>query len=120
MAKGNRFPSPANVQMNKGKPVVRPVTPEPEKTFEGKKPNLIQVHSYLKNTVVLPNGVHSIAPGLNHIGKEEFESASSHPSIAKHIKDGSITIESKGSKIEPKSEPKAEAQDSTDEDNESA
>lgn len=99
MAKNNRFPSPANAQVG---PDGKPAQPKPgaagaqPKMAEGKpaeaKPlgKLLQVHYKGENNVVFPNGVHSLAPGLNHVHEAIMEEAKKHPSIAKLIEEGRI------------------------------
>jgi len=99
MAKEKRFPSPANVEVDKsGKPVVSkaPAGPLPAKAVEGKKAELVQVHYSGDNAVILHNGVHSIANGLNHIAKEIWDEAKKMPNIAAHLKKGEMKEMGKG------------------------
>ncbi|CAM6004900.1 unnamed protein product [Sphagnum balticum] len=92
MAKEKRFPSPANVDVTKsGVPIAPKAKVELTKAeVVAKAQKLIQVHYSGENAVVLPNGVHSIATGLNHIGESVWTESKKHPTIAKLIKEGKI------------------------------
>jgi hypothetical protein len=95
MAKDKRYPSPANVAVDKsGKPVaVRgPAGPMPERKVEGKKVDLVEVTHSGKGTIVLHNGTHSLVPGVNQIARDVMDEAKGHPHIAKLLKDGVLKI----------------------------
>jgi hypothetical protein len=118
MAKANRFPSPANVAVDKktGKPLAPksdPVDKFSGKPVSGKKVDLVEVEYSGENHLVLHNGVHAIVKGLNHVSREIMDEAAKHPSIAALIKAGKIVIggkkAAKPSAAEPAKEESAEA-----------
>lgn len=120
MAKNNRFPSPANVAVDKsGKPLPAKAVQAPlpegsklhdpnQKVVNGSKVDLVGVHHKGVNNVVLHNGTHALAPGLNWVPREVIVEAAKHPHVAKLIKDGVLKIQS-GDEAEPEAEAKAEA-----------
>lgn len=105
MAK-KRFPSPANVEVDKD---FKPKAPEPEqkapekkaeKVVVGKKPELVKVFHKGDHHIILHNSVHAIVPGDNWIDKGLLTEAKKHPTIAKHFKDGLLSDGSAAVKAE--------------------
>lgn len=91
-----RFPSPANIDVDKsGKPKAPEAKKEeqkPLKKVEGKRPDLVKVFHKGKFHIILHNSVHAIVPGENWIDKKIISDAQKHPTIFKHVKDGVLVI----------------------------
>jgi hypothetical protein len=93
MSSDQRFPSPANVAVDKnGKPTV-PVAPKapPQKTVVGTPSILVQIQYKGSNTIVLPHSVHSIVPGLNQLDSKAWALAQKLPAIQSLLKSGLLS-----------------------------
>ena len=95
MAKDKRFPSPANVAVDKnGKPSVAIEKKEELKpAVVGKKVKLVGVKHSGDQHVILPNSVHALAPGHNWVDESVISNAVKHPHIASLVSKGVIEIE---------------------------
>lgn len=96
MAKDKRFPSPANVEVDKeGKPKPPQENkggPVLEKKVEGKSRPLVKVTHKGDNIIILHDGIRSLAPGENHVDAEVMAESAKHPSIAHLIKSGKLVV----------------------------
>lgn len=94
MAKEQRFPSPANVAVDKnGKPKLHAQkAAQPQVKVEGKKVDVVRVISKCAHHVILPNSVHAIAPGENYVDAKVMADAMKHPSIAHHVNSGKFVV----------------------------
>lgn len=92
MAKDNRFPSPANVEVGrdgkakpqKPKEVVKPAP------VHAKQVELTELSYAGDNHLVMPNGFHMLKKGLNFLPKSVFDEAKKHPHIKKMIEEKKI------------------------------
>lgn len=90
MAKDKRFPSPANVEVTKDgmpAPVVNKEPKGPYPEIKGKAQKLVTITYHGDNHVVLHNGVHHLAPGMNHLPEELWSEAKKHSNIQQLMKD---------------------------------
>lgn len=94
MAKDKRFPSPANVAVDKKGLPLAPKAPAPAQVKEvvGKRVDLVQVHYKGKNNHILHTQAHALAPGLNHVPRDVMNAEMKHPAMAQLVKDGAVSI----------------------------